>query len=224
MQQQTRLAAGSCVYCHKKRRLCHLARAGACRQRDLFSNKRPFVPGRIQLPALFRQQIQRPERCLQQERLGRPALCKKRIDPHQRPLLDRTGYGGNGAARILRHKENIDLPYARQVAARKQDVLAKVKLGTNTVSGEISLDKPKLLVLSIPYSKGWRAFIDGVPAKLCQANTMYMALDLDTGNHTVKLTYSTPLLWEGGWISVFCILLFAVLCFLEKRTAFWYFP
>ena len=39
--------------CHKKRRLCHLARAGACRQRDLFSNKRPFVPGRIQLPALL---------------------------------------------------------------------------------------------------------------------------------------------------------------------------
>ncbi len=106
--------------------------------------------------------------------------------------------------------------YAGQVAARKQDVLAKVKLGTNTVSGEISLDKPKLLVLSIPYSKGWRAFIDGVPTKLYQANTMYMALDLDAGSHTVKLTYCTPLLREGGWISVICILLFAVLHFLSK--------
>ena len=44
---------------------------------------------------------------------------------------------------------------------------------------------------------------------LYKANLMYMALDLDTGSHSIVLKYHTPLLTAGAWISVISALLYA---------------
>ena len=93
--------------------------------------------------------------------------------------------------------------YAKQLSARGETVLEKAEIGTDEVTGEISLAAPKLLNLAIPYSKGWSAFVDGRKVKLYRSNVMYMALDLDAGRHTVRLTYHTPWLKEGMYISVF---------------------
>ena len=93
--------------------------------------------------------------------------------------------------------------YAQQLSARGETVLEKAEIGTDEVTGEISLAAPKLLNLAIPYSKGWSAFVDGRKVKLYRSNVMYMALDLDAGRHTVRLTYHTPWLKEGMYISVF---------------------
>jgi len=71
------------------------------------------------------------------------------------------------------------------------------------------LGQLKLLCLPIPYSAGWEAFVDGKKADLYKANLMYMALDLDTGSHSIVLKYHTPLLTAGAWISVISALLYA---------------
>lgn len=107
--------------------------------------------------------------------------------------------------------------YARQIEERRQDVLKNVAIDTNSVTGSISLNRPKLLCLSIPYSKGWSAYVDGKKAKLHQANIMYMALALEAGTHDVRLTYSTPLKREGAWISIASLLIFAVLVWIQKK-------
>ncbi len=92
-----------------------------------------------------------------------------------------------------------------------KDVLEHVELGTNTVSGDISLDEDRLLVLSIPYQNGWTAYVDGEPVKLQRANYMYMALPLTAGNHTVRLTFAIPgvkyaLVIMPGAVVLLCIL------------------
>jgi uncharacterized membrane protein YfhO len=48
------------------------------------------------------------------------------------------------------------------------------------------------MALNIPYSKGWEAFIDGEKAELYRANTMFLAAELEAGDHTVVLKYHTP--------------------------------
>lgn len=78
-----------------------------------------------------------------------------------------------------------------------------LETGMDAVTGEITLDAPKLLHLAIPYSKGWRAYVDGRETKLYRANVMYMALDVDAGRHSVRLAYHTPWLKEGMYISAF---------------------
>lgn len=74
----------------------------------------------------------------------------------------------------------------------KQDVLEDVKIETNQVSGSISLEKDKILVLSIPFQKGWIAYVDGQETELQRANYMYMALPLSAGDHTVELHFEIP--------------------------------
>jgi uncharacterized membrane protein YfhO len=103
--------------------------------------------------------------------------------------------------------------YAKQVNALKEDVLTNVKLGVNRVSGTIDLKQDKILLLTIPFSPGWTATVDGVQQKLLNANTAFMALPLSKGVHEIHLSYFTPGLKAGlvlsalGWV-IFLILLF----------------
>ncbi len=73
-----------------------------------------------------------------------------------------------------------------------EHVLEDVKVETNRVTGRISLDEDRILVLSIPYQRGWTALVDGEKTQLRRANYMYMALELGPGEHTVELTYEIP--------------------------------
>lgn len=96
----------------------------------------------------------------------------------------------------------------------KQDILENVSIGTNTVTGTIALKEPKILCLSIPYSDGWSAKVDGVETEILKANTMYMCIPLSAGDHTIQLDYQTPGLSFGttltklGFLILFCKLFY----------------
>jgi len=96
-------------------------------------------------------------------------------------------------------------------------VLEQVSIGKNRVSGEISLEEKKLLFLSIPYSEGWRASVDGQEARLLRADTAYIALELEPGRHQVVLSYTTPYIRMGGCLSVLGWLAFAYYQWMSRR-------
>ena len=73
---------------------------------------------------------------------------------------------------------------------------------SNRVTGKIQLEKPKLLVLAVPYSSGWSAYVDGEKKELLQANTMFCALELGAGAHEIELRYRTPGLAAGIALSL----------------------
>ncbi len=107
--------------------------------------------------------------------------------------------------------------FPEQIAALAVDVMENVDFhdrnavfAGNTVTGTISLDKAKYLLLTIPYTKGWTAYVDGVEQPILQANTTYMALFLQPGEHEILLRYATPGLKAGLAISL--VSLAALLC------------
>ncbi len=91
--------------------------------------------------------------------------------------------------------------YASQIDALAQDTLQGLTLGTDQLSGSISLQENKWLCFAIPYSSGWTAYVDGEEAELYPANIQYMALHLSAGAHSVELRYKTPFLKAGFCIS-----------------------
>lgn len=101
-----------------------------------------------------------------------------------------------------------------QVESLKKDSLQNVNIGKDTVTGKISLSQKKYLCLTIPYSKGWKAYVDGESAHILNANGMYSALELEPGEHEIKLVYFTPGLKAGAILSIaalaFSIALYAV--------------
>ena len=98
--------------------------------------------------------------------------------------------------------------YETQINALKKDVFENEEISTNSVKGKISLDKTKFLYFSIPYSKGWTAYIDGKKADLLQANIMHMGLFVEQGEHVIELKYETPFLKTGLLISIISFIVF----------------
>lgn len=110
--------------------------------------------------------------------------------------------------------------YSDQIDELKQDTLDNMEIGVNTVSGIIDLDTNKWLCFAIPYSDGWRAYIDGEETELHQANIQYMAVRLSAGEHTVRLVYETPWLRVGLYISLSTcagLIVWGIIGFVKKR-------
>ena len=80
--------------------------------------------------------------------------------------------------------------------------LENIQIGTDTVDGTVTLDRSKILLLTIPYCDGWTATVDGKEAPQLQANTLFSALALEPGEHTNHLTSRTPHLNAGLAVSV----------------------
>ena len=95
--------------------------------------------------------------------------------------------------------------------------LKNVEFGVNSVKGNISLNEDKYLLLSIPYSKGWSAKVDGEVVDILRANEHYLSLKLPSGNHTIELNYMTPSLKIGIIISVVSFCIFAYILKRKKK-------
>lgn len=106
--------------------------------------------------------------------------------------------------------------YPSQAEALREYCLKDEEIGINSVSGTINLPEERILCLSIPYSSGWSARVDGVRQPLRKANVMYMALPLSAGEHTIELHYRTPGLTAGLIASAAGFLIFFY--FLSGKT------
>lgn len=107
--------------------------------------------------------------------------------------------------------------YTKQAQALQGASLQNVKQGLNNIQGDITLDKKGIMALSIPYSKGWSAYVDGNKTEILRGNVMYMALPLEAGTHHIILKYRTPLLNAGCLVSVIAILIFIGIIIMNKR-------
>lgn len=82
--------------------------------------------------------------------------------------------------------------YAEKVNALKENSLQNAKADKNTVTGNITVDKDKMLVITLPYQKGWTAYVDGKKTDIQRVNYQYIGINLKKGTHNIKLHYQLP--------------------------------
>ena len=68
--------------------------------------------------------------------------------------------------------------YADRVNALKENSLKNAKAEKNTVTGNITVDKDKMLVVTLPYQKGWTAYVDGKKTDIQRVNYQYIGINL----------------------------------------------
>lgn len=107
--------------------------------------------------------------------------------------------------------------YEERIADLTEDVLEDEKIEVNALSGTVDLREDKMLCLSIPYSQGWKAYVDGQETKVLRADTMYMALALTKGEHEIRLEYHTPGLSAGVAVSLLGVICFIMICLVKKE-------
>jgi uncharacterized membrane protein YfhO len=105
--------------------------------------------------------------------------------------------------------------YQNQISKLQKDHLKNFKIRTNSISANIELNENKILFLSIPYSKGWSAFINSKKTKLLKANIAFSAIALKAGSYEIALRYLTPGLKLGALLSLLGIILF---CVIARKT------
>lgn len=85
---------------------------------------------------------------------------------------------------------------------RKKNSMKQIQYEGNHFRGVYHAKKDRILCVTIPYSKGWKATVNGKRAKIYKANGMFMGIVMKKGTQNVKLDYETPGLKIGACISL----------------------
>lgn len=90
--------------------------------------------------------------------------------------------------------------------------MTNLDMGINSISGVIECNEPQILFMAIPYSSGWKMYVDGNETEILKANYGFMACELQAGKHRIEMNYRTPGIIVGIGLS---LLSFIVIMFLS---------
>lgn len=76
------------------------------------------------------------------------------------------------------------------------------------VSGKVDLQEDQVLLTSIPYDKGWTAYVDGKKVSMPIFKEAFLTLPVEKGQHEIKLIFLPEGFKLGTIISIGCIGLF----------------
>ena len=68
-------------------------------------------------------------------------------------------------------------------------------------------------VVTIPYSEGWTAEVDGKPAEITPVQDALMGIKLTKGSHDITLKYTPKAFKEGALISLVSVFLIVLISF-----------
>lgn len=94
--------------------------------------------------------------------------------------------------------------------------LAVSTLHDNYIKGTVNAENDGLLYLSVPYTKGWKVFIDGKEQQTYTADIAFTGVDITKGKHTVELKYRPVGFKAGSIMSLTGIVVFAVILIYKK--------
>lgn len=100
--------------------------------------------------------------------------------------------------------------YENDLEHLRADTLQNMTMENNRIHGTITAEKNKILTFSIPYQKGWTAYVDGEKQKLVKTNIMYTGLEISPGEHDILLEYEMPGIKYGLVVTSFSILVFVI--------------
>lgn len=107
--------------------------------------------------------------------------------------------------------------YVSNIEKLTENKLENIEIASNTITGDISVDKDKLLFLSIPYQKGWTAYVDGKKTDILKTNLMYSGIFLEPGDHDIRLVFRRPDIKASLCLSAAGIVIFIIALIIRRR-------
>ena len=148
----------------------------------------------------------------------------------QRDYLNNVGYSAAPCARIelscareggfaFDSMETLCQPmtgFEALVAARREGLSCAFD-GPNRLAARSEADHPRVIVFAVPALKGWRAEVDGQPARLLAQAGGLCAVEIPAGAHTAAIVYRTPGLTAGLALSGGCLAVSILWLLARKR-------
>jgi hypothetical protein len=117
---------------------------------------------------------------------------------------------------VLTEHPITDLP--RGPAGGSAGTAALSSYAPERVSVSVTARRPAMLVLTDTYFPGWRAEVDGAPARVHRVDYMLRGVSVPPGSHRVEFAYR-PTSWRAGWIVslVAALVLLAAVAYARRR-------
>ena len=123
----------------------------------------------------------------------------------------------------LLRKGSPDLPvsdqaFADNCTARAGTACTAFSFTKNGFTATAKLDKENLVFFSVPYDKGFTAYVDGVKTPLIRADFGLMAIDVPAGKHNIEFRYFPAGMKVCIGISAAAALILVILARRAKQT------
>ena len=140
------------------------------------------------------------------------------------------GYHAKGTTATFSSEDggdsNIDMEFFRMNGSviesfasslNESERLTDIVKGDDYLTGEIDMDSPGHLVLSVPYEPGWTLTIDGEKTHIDLFDGLWISAALSEGHHDIRIDFYPKGLTHGIIISLCSVLLIASLLWYERR-------
>lgn len=113
-------------------------------------------------------------------------------------------YYYNSLTAVAQPMELID----EQTRKLSEDYLQNVMIEDNKINGTLELKESKLLCIAVPFSNGWKAYVDGEEVETKRVNGVYLGMEVAPGEHQIVLQYVTPGFYAGIVVSILGVVCF----------------
>jgi len=107
--------------------------------------------------------------------------------------------------------------YEQSVIMRQAEPFTIKSFKQNNIIGNVKSSKDGYLFFSIPYAKGWKAYLNNKPVNIELVNIGFIGIKIPEGSHTVELKYVTPGLIPGAIISGIGIVIFIAIILIQVK-------
>ena len=99
-----------------------------------------------------------------------------------------------------------------------ENVSASMPEKDSLVTGTADVSENGVLMLAIPYEKGWHAFVDGKEQEIHKTDYGFCGIYLEKGEHTIQMKYECPGFLPAVYCSIFFLLLtVAIWCCIVRK-------
>ena len=86
--------------------------------------------------------------------------------------------------------------------------LENVSVNGNKVSGSIDADRDGILLMTVPYQKGWHVSVDGETKEPLEIGNMFNGIELTAGSHQISMSFTPSGFFAGLVLSLVCAAVF----------------
>lgn len=116
---------------------------------------------------------------------------------------------------ITRYNPEIEEAAINYLGAHQLNVN---EMKSNRVLGTVEIPEGQMLFTSIPYDKGWKAYVDGHEVSTVKLMNAFVGVDTGAGSHTVEFVYTPVGLVQGIIIAAISWILFILLIIASRKN------
>lgn len=117
----------------------------------------------------------------------------------------------SGSARVYVNMLNTDV-FEQGYEILSDEAMTTTELTGSSMKGTITADEDGLFYTSVPYEKGWSAYVDGEEVEITPVGDALLAFELEKGEHSIELVYYPNGFKPGLCVTLVCIATFAGIC------------